>query len=278
MIFPERTSAARVRCQVHRQQRTTENMPVEQQLGTESKHHLARTDKCSTCALSSASSTENNRGHASGAAARSPSIILPERTSAAQMRCQVHNQQRATENMSVEQQHGTESKHHLARTDRCSTSALSSASSTENNRKHASGAAARNAVQASSCQNGQVQHECVVKCTINREHQRTRKWSSSMERSPNIIFPEQKCSMNALSSASSTENNREQARGAAARNGVQASSCQNGQVQHECAVKCIIDPEQERTCQWSSMEQSASIILPERTGAPRVRCQVHHRQ
>ena len=190
IIFPERTSAARVRCQVHHQQRTTENMPVEQQLGTESKHHLARMDRCSTSALSRASSTENNREHASGAAARSPSIILPERTSAAQMRCQVHNQHRATENMSVEQQHGTESKRHLARTNRCSTSALSSASSTGKNIEHASGAAAQNGVQASSCQNGQVQHECVVKCIVNREQQRTRQWSSSTKRSPSIILPE----------------------------------------------------------------------------------------
>ena len=157
------------------------------------------------------------------------------------MRCQVHNQQRTTENMSVEKQHGTESKHHLARTDRCSTSALSSASSTENNREHVSGEAAWNGVQASSCQNG--------------------------------------ASRSALSSASATENNREHASGAAARNGVQASSCQNGQVQHECIVKCIINREQQRTCQWSSsLEQSASIILPERTGAARVRCQVQHQQ
>ena len=103
---------------------------------------------------------------------------------------------------STENMHRTTSRHHLSRTKKCSTNALS-ASSTENNREHASGAAARNGVQESSCQNGQVQHECVVKCIINREQQRTCQRSSSTERSPSIILPERtsECSTNALSSA-----------------------------------------------------------------------------
>ena len=143
--------------------------------------------------------------------------------------------------MPEEQQRGTESKHHFSRTKK-------------------------------------VQHECVVKCIVNREQQRTCQWRSSMERSPSIILPE-RCIASALSSASSTENNREHASGAAARNGVQASSFQNGQVQHECAVKCITNSEQERTCQKSSStERSPSIIFPERTSAARVRCQVHNQQ
>ena len=213
-------------------------MPEEPQHGTESKHHFARTDRCSTSALSSASSTVNKREHASGAAAwNGVQASSFQNKSAARMRSQVHHQERSTENMPEEQQHGTESKHHLSRTDKCSTNALSSASSTENNREHASGAAARNRVQASSCQNGQVQHKCAVKCIINSEQERTCQRSSSTERSPSIIFPQQeKCSTNALSSASSTENNREHASGATARNGVQASCCQNGASRVRCQV------------------------------------------
>ena len=154
IILPEQTSAARMRCQVHHQQRTTENMPVEQQHGTESKHHLARTDRCSTCALSSASSTVNKREHARRAAARNGVQASSfQNKSAARMRSQVHHWQRTTENMPEKQQHGTESKHHLSRTKK-------------------------------------VQHECVVKCIISREQQRTCQRSSSTERSPSIILPE----------------------------------------------------------------------------------------
>ena len=173
-----------------------QNMPEEQQHGTESKHHRSRTDKCRTSALSSASSTVNNREHASGAAARNGVQASSfQNKSAARMRSQVHQWQRTTENMPVEQQHGTESKHHLSRTKK-------------------------------------VQHECVVKCIINREQRRTCQWSSSTERSPSIIFPEQK------------------------------------KVQHECVVKCIINREQQRTCQRSSStERSPSIIVPQRTSA-----------